>query len=203
MISKHVFRLGITGGIGSGKTSVCKVFEVLKIPVFSADRVARKIMDHDKNIISGINSIAGRDLYSNGSLDRMALSSIIFNDKVLLDKVNALVHPVVFESFSNWVNLQVTPYVIMEAAILFESGGRKSVDKVATIFAPVEERIERIIVRNMLTREQVEERIRNQMDDESRIMLSDFIIDNSENAMIIPVILKIHFDILNLIKSNS
>ena len=99
-------KLGVTGGIGSGKTSVCRVFNVLGIPVFSTDRVAREIMDNDEYIISQINSIAGRDMYSNGFLDRMALASLIFNDNDLLEKVNSLVHPVVFEQFSRWERIR-------------------------------------------------------------------------------------------------
>jgi len=190
-------KLGITGGIGSGKTSVCRVFNVLGIPVFSADPVARQIMESDKNIIRGINKIAGRDLYKNGTLNRAELSSLIFNNSDLLNKVNALVHPVVFEQFNNWVEKQNTPYVIMEAAILFESGGSNLVDRVATVVAPVEERIERVTRRNLLSRGQVMERIRNQMDDESRIKMSDYVIYNSENDMIIPAILKIDEDLIN------
>lgn len=114
-------KLGITGGIGSGKTSVCRVFNVLGIPVFSADPVARQIMESDKNIIRGINKIAGRDLYKNGTLDRAELASLIFNNSDLLNKVNVLVHPVVFEQFNNWVEKQNAPYVIMEAAILLRA----------------------------------------------------------------------------------
>ncbi len=194
-------KLGITGGIGSGKTSVCRVFNVLGIPVFSADPVARQIMESDDNIIRGINKITGRNLYKKGTLDRAELASLIFNNSDLLSKVNALVHPVVFEHFHQWINEQKAPYVIMEAAILFESGGSNLVDRVATVVAPVEERIERVTQRNLLTREQVMERIRNQMDDESRIKMSDYIIYNSENDMIIPAILKIHEDIINHINS--
>ncbi len=196
-----MFKLGITGGIGSGKTSVCRVFEVLNIPVFSADRVAQAIMENDKSIIEGINSIAGRDLYLNGSLDRPTLSDLIFNDKASLEKVNSLVHPAVFRKFAQWVNEQYAPYVIMEAAILFESGASKLVDRVATVVAPVEERIERIILRNKLSREQITERMRNQMDDDNTFKNSDYVINNSENDMIIPVILKIHDDILKFIKT--
>lgn len=191
-----MFKLGITGGIGSGKTSVCRVFEVIGIPVFSADKVARDIMETDKSIIDGINTLAGRNLYVNGKLDRPALSDLIFNDRQSLVKVNSLVHPAVFKAFSEWVILQNSPYVIMEAAILFESGASKLVDKVATIVAPVEERIKRVILRNLFTREQIEERMKNQMDDITRSKNSDYVINNSENDMIIPVILKIHSDIL-------
>ena len=189
-------KLGVTGGIGSGKTSVCKVFTVLGIPVFSTDRIAREIMDGDEDIISQINSIAGRDLYINGSLDRMALASLIFNNNNLLDKVNSLVHPVVFDHFSRWAMNQTSPYIIMEAAILFESGASKLVDKIATIVAPEEERLTRVTHRSKLSRHQVLERMMNQMSDDARIKLSDYVIYNSENDMIIPAILAIHDDIL-------
>jgi dephospho-CoA kinase len=194
-------KLGVTGGIGSGKTSVCKVFTVLGIPVFSADRIAREIMDSDHYIIRKINSIVGKDLYSNGFLDRMSLASLIFNNNTLLEKVNSLVHPVVFEHFTGWVNYQNAPYVIMEAAILFESGASKLVDKVATIVAPEEERLSRVTQRSKLSRQQVLERMKNQMDDEARIKLSDYVIYNSESDMIIPTILEIHEDILESLKN--
>lgn len=196
--NKPAIKLGITGGIGSGKTSVCKVFGVLGIPFFSADPEAREIMDKDTTIIRRINSIAGKDLYSTGSLDRMALANLIFNNNSLLEKVNSLVHPVVFDHFRRWELKQDAPYVIFEAAILFESGASKLVDRIATIVAPVEERVERVILRNKLSREQVMERMRNQMDDDSRIKLSDYVIYNSENDMIIPAILKIHEDLLKI-----
>ena len=155
------FKLGITGGIGSGKTSVCRVFDVLGVPVFSADREASEIMEKDGEIINKLNSIAGKNLYVNGSLDRMDLANIIFNDNSLLQQVNLLVHPVVFNHFMNWVLEQSAPYVIMEAAILFESGASDFVDKVATVVAPVEQRMERVIQRNKLSREQVRERMKN------------------------------------------
>jgi dephospho-CoA kinase len=190
------FKLGVTGGIGSGKTSVCRVFSVLRIPVFSADKEAQEIMENDEVIIEKINSIAGKDLYAEGRLNRMELAKIIFNDSALLKKVNSLVHPAVFECFRRWVSEQKAPYVIMEAAILFESGAYKFVDKVATVVAPLEQRMQRVIMRNKLSREQVLERMRNQMDDESRRKLSDYIINNSENDMIIPAILAIHEEII-------
>jgi dephospho-CoA kinase len=198
---KPGFKLGITGGIGSGKTSVCRVFDVLRVPVFSADREAREIMENDNRIVRSLNAIAGKDLYIAGNLDRTELATIIFNDNSLLEKVNLLVHPAVIDQFRKWVLVQTASYVIMEAAILFESGASKFVDRVATVVAPVEERVERVIQRNKLSREQVMERMKNQMDDESRIKLSDYIINNSENDMIIPAILKIHHDILTFINT--
>jgi dephospho-CoA kinase len=189
-------KLGVTGGIGSGKTSVCRIFNVLGIPVFSTDQVAKGIMDSDIAIREKINKIAGKDLYPGGILDRKGLAGMIFNDSSKLAEVNSLVHPLVFRNFLEWTVRQDSPYVIMEAAILFESGAEKFVDRVATVIAPEEEKIQRVISRSSLTREQVMERMRNQIDDEERIKRSDYIIRNSENDMIIPAILEIHNDIL-------
>jgi dephospho-CoA kinase len=149
---KPGFKLGITGGIGSGKTSVCRVFNVLGIPVFSADLEARDIMENDVVIKKRINEIAGKELYLNGGLDRMELAAMIFNDPLLLENVNSTVHPVVIDHFMKWEMKQTAPYVIMEAAILFESGASRFVDKIATVVAPVEQRIERVIRRNKLSR---------------------------------------------------
>jgi dephospho-CoA kinase len=198
---KAAFKLGVTGGIGSGKTSVCRVFDVLRVPVFSADREAQEIMENDYEVRRSLKTIAGKDLYILGTLDRMKLASIIFNDRAILEKVNFLVHPIVFNRFTKWALIQEVPYVIMEAAILFESGASKYVDRVATVVAPVEQRVKRVIHRSKLSREQVVLRIKNQMDDDMRIKLSDYVINNSENDMIIPAILKIHDDILKLTKS--
>jgi dephospho-CoA kinase len=189
-------KLGVTGGIGSGKTSVCRIFNVLGIPVFSTDQVARGIMDNDMSVREKINMVAGKDLYPDGILDRKGLASLIFNDNSKLAEVNSLVHPLVFRNFNEWSARQDSPYVIMEAAILFESGADKYVDRIATVVAPAEEKIQRVISRSSLTREQVLERMRNQLDDEERIKRSDYIIKNSENDMIIPAILEIHNDLL-------
>jgi dephospho-CoA kinase len=193
-------KLGVTGGIGSGKTSVCKVFNVLGIPVFYSDDEARKVMDSEIDIIETVKRIAGKDVYSSGSLDRAELARLIFNNRKLLKMINEVVHPVVFERFKTWQKSSSSPYVIMEAAILFESGAIKLVDRIVTILAPEEERIERIVRRNNLTREQVLDRIRNQMPDEEKTALSDWVIHNSEHDMIIPEILKIHEEMLSLTK---
>lgn len=198
---KPGIKLGITGGIGSGKTTVCKVFNVLGIPFFSADPEAREIMDNDKSIIRRINSIAGKDLYSDGSLNRVELATLLFNNKSLLARVNSLIHPIVFDHFRKWELEQDAPYVILEAAILFESNASKLVDRIAMVVAPVEERVERVIRRNSLSREQVMERMRNQMDDDAKIKMSHYVIHNSENDMIIPAILEIHKDLLKLINT--
>ena len=191
-------RLGVTGGIGSGKTTVCRIFRVLGVPVFVADNVARDLMSSDDEIRTQLNRIAGKDLYLSGSLDRKELARLIFNRPDLLRKVNETVHPSVLRQFDNWDTAAESPYVIMESAILFEAGADSLVDRVATISAPVEERISRVMGRNDLSREEVIGRINNQLEDEEREEQSYYIINNSDNEMIIPEILKIHEDMLRL-----
>jgi dephospho-CoA kinase len=191
-------RLGVTGGIGSGKTTVCRIFRVLGVPVFVADAAAREVMNNDPGIRERINSIAGKDLYSGGELDRMELARLIFNRPEMLKSVNAAVHPVVLQIFSKWADESDAPYVIMEAAVLFESKADTYVDRVVSISAPVEERIARVMGRNELSREQVIERIKNQLEDDEREEQSYYVINNADNEMIIPEILKIHEDMLRL-----
>jgi dephospho-CoA kinase len=191
-------RLGVTGGIGSGKTTVCRIFRVLGVPVFVADVAAREVMNDDPGIRDRINDIAGKDLYSGGELDRMELARLIFNRPEMLKSVNAAVHPVVLQIFSKWADEADAPYVIMEAAVLFESKADTYVDRVVSISAPVEERIARVMVRNELSREQVIERINNQLEDDERDEQSYYVINNADNEMIIPEILKIHEDMLRL-----
>ncbi|MGB8489768.1 MAG: dephospho-CoA kinase, partial [Bacteroidales bacterium] len=172
--SSKIGLLGITGGIGSGKTTVCRIFSVLGIPVFSADLEAGKIEDSNREVMEKLNSIAGKDLYTSGKLDRSELAGLVFNNRELLEKVNAAVHPVVFDSFRMWVGNLNAPYAIMEAAILFESGANHLVDKVLTIVTPVGERIDRIVSSHKFTREEVLKRIGNQIDDAERIRRSDY-----------------------------
>lgn len=195
-------KLGVTGGIGSGKTSVCRMFSVLGIPVFSADTEARYIMENDPGIMEMINGAAGKSVYTNGLLERDELARLIFNNREMLDKVNAIVHPLIFNKFSEWALLHDSPYVILEAAILIESGSFNNVDRILTVTAPVEERIGRVMRRNSLTRDQVLERIRNQSTDDEKIKVSDYVIRNSEQDMIIPEVLKVHNEILREIKAS-
>lgn len=193
------FRLGITGGIGSGKSTVSKGFEVLGIPVFSADDMAREIMDSNENLKCELNKLIGFNVYNHGVLDRLHLAQLIFNDEDLLSKVNALVHPFVINAFLTWSEEQEADYVSLEAAILFESGANENVDKVVAVMAPVEERILRVIERNNLTREQVTDRIRNQISESEMIRRSDYIVNNADDSMIIPQILNIHYAVTDLI----
>ncbi len=197
---ERILKVGVTGGIGSGKSTVCTLFSILGIPVFSADSFAREVQDNDPDVRKKIIEIAGKDLYNSGKLDRTELASIIFSDQTLLTEVNAAIHPAVFSGFEKWILAQTSSYVIMEAAILFESGASEMMDKIITVVAPEKERIKRVMLRSNLSEVQVTERIRNQMDDNKRISRSDYLIHNSENDLIIPAVLKIHSDILTELK---
>mgnify|MGYP005850350155 CR=1 FL=1 len=157
-------------------------------------------MESDKSVIEQIKLAVNKDVYVSGSLDRTLLADMIFKDEKLLGKINSIVHPALYRHFLQWAEQQDAPYVIIEAAILIESGGREYVDKIISVIAPLEERIARIIPKNKLTRDQVMERIRNQTDDDTRMRYSDYVIYNSDNDMIIPEILRIHEDILKSIK---
>lgn len=197
---ERMMRIGITGGIGSGKTSVCKVFKVLGIPVFYADNEAKLIMGNDMATKKEINHLVGHNVYSNGVLNRTLLANLMYNDKNLLVEINQLVHPLVFRNFNVWANNQDAPYVVLEAAILFESGIYELVDRVVTVIAPVEERINRVMGRNKHTREHVLNIIKNQMDDATKIKLSQYVIRNADDDMIIPEVLNIHADIIKYLK---
>jgi dephospho-CoA kinase len=185
-------RIGVTGGIGSGKTTVCKVFRVLGIAVFDADTEAQLIIGNDNRVRERLSLIAGTDLFLSGSLDRKLLAGLIFNDRKLLQKVNDLIHPIVFESFEKWASVQQTPYVILDAAILFESGAANLVDKTIAVVTPVDERIKRVSERSNLTFADVHDRIKNQISDEERLALADYSINNGDKDMIIPAVLRLH-----------
>jgi dephospho-CoA kinase len=170
--------IGLTGGIGSGKTTIANHFRVAGIPVYIADDEARKIMQSDV-IIAEIKKTFGNTVFDNGILNREKLSGIVFNDPEKLKLLNAIIHPAVKKHFSSWIlNHKNTPYIIYEAAILFESGSYKDCDIIITVTAPLELRIQRVIQRDKTTRENVLSRINMQWNDEKRIEKSDFVIEN-------------------------
>ncbi|MFV0365443.1 MAG: dephospho-CoA kinase [Mangrovibacterium sp.] len=188
-----MIKLGITGGIGSGKSTICHIFRILGIPIYESDARAKTLMDNSPIIQIKIKNTFGESIYrEDGSLDRKKLANLVFNSPSLLDKLNEIVHPEVRKDFISWVNEQVsTPYVIQESAILFESGLHQIMDKTLTVAAPLSTRIERVIKRDQVSKKQVLERINNQMSDEQRIALADFSICNGEKDLIVAQILKI------------
>ncbi len=185
-------KVGITGGIGSGKSTVCKVFKVLGIPVFEADIVAKQLINSNEEIKKGLVNLFGETVYTpNGSVDRKKLASIIFNDDIQLQNVNELVHPVVRKEFLNWADEQKTPYVIHEAAILFESGFYKMMDYTILVSAPLEERIARVTQRDGSTPAQIKERMQKQWDDEEKRKLASIELQNGDSDLVIPQIIKL------------
>jgi len=187
-----MIQVGITGGIGSGKSTVCKVFEALGVSVFYADAEAKTLINSDHELQSQISEKFGKNLFEKGVLNRQKLANIVFNNNEALLELNNLVHPKVGNCFENWVLNQKTPYVLKEAAILFESGSHKSLKKVIYVSAPQELRIERVCKRDNVSKKQVLERIKNQWPEKQKEALSDFVILNDDKNLIIPQILKIH-----------
>ena len=170
--------IGLTGGIGSGKTTVANYFKSFGIPIYIADDEARKIMK-SADIIEAIKNSFGDAIFENEILNRDKLAKIVFNNPKKLEKLNNIVHPAVKNHFEQWLmQNQSAPYVIYEAAILFESGRYKDCDLIVTVVAPMKSRIERVIKRDNSTRELVLKRINAQWTDEERILKSDFIIEN-------------------------
>jgi dephospho-CoA kinase len=187
-----MIKVGITGGIGSGKSTVCRVFSVMGIPVFDADSVAKQSMNTNPEIRDQLIHIFGTAVYlPDQTIDRKFLAEIVFNNSSLLAQLNAIVHPDVRKSFDEWCQNQQSPYVLHEAAILFESGFYKLMDKTIAVVANEDERIQRVMKRDKITLELVKQRIHNQLSDAERIKLADFVINNNENELITPQIVEI------------
>ncbi len=189
-------RLGITGGIGSGKSVVCQVFKTLGIPVFNADDAAKWLMENDAELVAGIKKLLGRDVYDNGHLNRTKVSSIVFADKNKLQELNQIVHPATRQYAKKWFESQRAPYTIKEAALFFESGTDKDVDIMLGVFAPEELRISRTMNRSALSREQVLAIISKQMNESEKMNLCQYIITNDDVSPIIPQVLRIHQEIM-------
>ena len=188
-----MLRIGVTGGIGTGKTIVCKLFELLKAPVFYADSAAKAAMQADPVLIAGLKTTFGEETYTgDGNLNRSYLASIVFNSEEKLRQLNALVHPAVFKTFDLWVERQNALYVLKEAALLFESGSYKDCDYTVLVSSPPELRIQRVMSRDKITREQVLARINKQMPEVEKAKMADFIIANNEAQLLIPQVLVLH-----------
>ena len=190
-------KIGITGGIGSGKTYVANIFHSLGVPVFNADSEANKSMISSKKLMKLVKEEFGNDIYKDKYLNKEELSSIVFSDSDKLQKLNSLVHPIVKEEFNNWCKKQISPYVIKEAAILFESNSHVGLDAVICVSAPLELRIERLLKRDNYSEMEINQRIENQISQEEKEKLSDYIIVNDERNLLLPQIIKIHEKLIN------
>lgn len=187
-----MIKIGLTGGIGSGKTLIGNLFSYFGIPVFNADLEAKNILNTNSVVRTKLIAIFGQSIYlPNHAIDRKKLASIIFNNEYLLKQVNEIVHPEVHHAFDKWSELQQSAFVLYEAAILFESGHYKRMDKTILIVADETNRIKRVMKRDSATLEQVQQRMANQWEDEQKIGLSDFVIYNNDQELIIPQVLEI------------
>ena len=184
-------KIGLTGGIGSGKTYVSKVFEELGFPVFNADNYAKEYMHTDKDLVEAIIREFGSNIYKDGELQTKSLASIVFNDQEKLNLLNTLVHPLVKKSFIDWCCQINSKFVIKEAAILFESDSHIDLDAVICVVCPKEIRIERVMKRDNINRSEVLARIDKQMNVEKQKELSNYIILNDGNQMVVPQVLDI------------
>lgn len=195
-----MLKVGITGGIGSGKTTVCQIFEVLGVPVFYADKAAKLVMHSDETLIAGIRENFGDEAYSEtGRLNRKHLADIVFNDEKELEKLNTLVHPAVFRAFDVWIkNRGDVPYVIKEAALLFESGSYRLCDYTILVKSPAELKIRRVMWRDGVTKNDVELRMNKQFTDDKKAGLADFTLINDEKKPLVPQVINMHGKFLEL-----
>jgi dephospho-CoA kinase len=196
-----MLKIGLTGNMGSGKTTVSKIFEILGIPVFYADDEAKKVMVTDQILINAIKSAFGAISYfDDGTLNRKHIASIVFNNDTELKKLNSLVHPAVFRAFDEWLkNFDDVPYVLKEAALLFESDSYRFCDYTIMVQAPLDTRIKRVMKRNGLTLNEVERRNSNQFSEEKKTQLADYIIKNDDTQLVIPQVLELHSGFLSLV----
>ncbi|MEJ0079381.1 MAG: dephospho-CoA kinase [Puia sp.] len=192
-----MLKVGLTGGIGSGKTTVAQIFEVLSIPVYYADPAARDLMNKDPELKKKIIASFGPDAYKNGELNRAYLGSVVFRDSEKLSLLNSIVHPVTIRNSENWMKNQTSPYAVKEAALIFEAGIEKYLDYVIGVTAPESLRIQRVVERDHVPMEKVLDRMKHQMDEKEKISRCDFVIQNDGILPLIPQVLQIHETLLS------
>lgn len=189
-------RVGLTGGIGSGKSTVAKIFEVLGIPVYYTDAAAKRLMNEDEELKKNIIEQFGEESYSEGQLNRSYIASLAFADKDKLKLLNTLTHPVTIRDANAWMLRQTSPYAIKEAALIFESGSAEHLDHVIGVYTPTPLRIQRIMQRDNTTREEVLQRMNRQIDEDIKMKLCDSVIINDEQQLLIPQVLQLHEKLL-------
>lgn len=192
-----MLKVGITGGIGSGKSLVTRIFSTLGVPVYYADDAAKRLMNEDVSIREQLISAFGESTYSDGLLNRKYLSSLVFTDPSKLAQLNAIVHPVTINDAAVWMERQHAPYVIKEAALIFESGSQDMLDHVIGVYAPESLRIHRVMKRDGITREDVKSRMGKQIEETIKMRLCDTVILNDEQHMVIQQVLDVHHELLN------
>jgi dephospho-CoA kinase len=191
-------KVGLTGGIGSGKSTVAKIFGLLGVPVYDADAASKRLYHTDPQLMASIKKHFGADVYNNEILDRNKLAALVFNNPSKLDLLNSLVHPPTIRDAREWMEVQVTPYLVKEAALLFESGSVTGLDYVIGVTAPLHIRIKRVMDRDGVTREAVLARMNRQIDENIKMKLCDFVLHNNEQELLITQVLRLHAQLLQL-----
>lgn len=193
-----MIKIGITGGIGSGKSTICRIFESMGVPVFYADSVAKSIMVTDPILIASVKDAFGAESYDNGKLNNKHIAAIVFSNDAELAKLNALVHPAVFRAFEHWLQAlpESTPYILKEAALLFESGSYRMCDKSVLVTATREMKIQRVMARDGVSETQVIARMDKQMSDEDKIKMADYLISNDESQSVIMQAYRLHLQFI-------
>jgi dephospho-CoA kinase len=187
-----MLKVGVTGGIGAGKTLVCKIFEVLGVPVYYADEAAKELMQQNEKLIAELKIHFSDTVYDGVNLNRKYLSNLIFNNPEKRELLNNIVHPYVIQDGIEWMKKQQSPYAIKEAALIFESGSQESLDYIIGVFAPNSLKILRTIKRDHSSREEVLQKIESQIEDEIKMKLCDDVITNDEQHLLIPQVIAIH-----------
>lgn len=187
-----MLRVGLTGGLGSGKTTVAKIFETLGIPVYYADDAAKRVMNENAALRKSLITHFGEETYIDNNLNRPYLAATVFSNPEKLSLLNSLVHPVTIADAEAWMQQQTTPYAIKEAALIFESNAHLHLDYVIGVSAPYQIRLQRGMLRDHLPAEAIEKRMKNQMDETKKMELCNFVINNDETELLIPQVLKLH-----------
>ncbi len=193
-----MLKVGLTGGIGAGKSTVAHIFEVLGIPVYHADQEAKRLMQTNPSLIEKIKIAFSEKAYAEGILDRKFLSSLVFNDNQKLEMLNSIVHPFTIQDGKEWMEKQNSPYAIKEAALIFESGSQGEFDTIIGVFAPPAMRIHRTIQRDHVEREKVLNRMEKQLDENIKMKLCDHVLINNEQTLLIPQVIALHYKLLQL-----
>ncbi|MCA0397419.1 MAG: dephospho-CoA kinase [Bacteroidetes bacterium] len=186
-----MLRIGITGGIGSGKSVVARVFENLGIPVYNADNTAKMLMETDVSLVEKITRLFGPAAYTDQRLNRSYIAAQVFNNQEKLDALNAIVHPAVIQYGEDWFARQHAPYAIKEAALFFETGTAGQMDKMIGVSAPVALRIQRAMQRDQLSREQIKNRMDKQLDESIKMRLCDYVVVNDDQHLVLPQVLRL------------
>lgn len=195
--------VGLTGGIGSGKSTVAKAFEVLGVPVYSSDLASRRLMNEDPALMAGIREAFGDRAYVDGRLDRAYLASIVFKDKAQLARLNALVHPATIRDGEAWIAQQGGPYAIRESSLIFEAGMQGQFDRIIGVSAPTSLRIKRVMDRDRVEAEAVRERMRNQIQERIKMRLCDIVIVNDDQQAVLPQVLAVHVRLISEANNTS